>query len=84
MPGSRVKPGMTERWPGMTETWPDDRDMAGDMAGPPVFMVFVPPYSTPYSRAQLVQKIFSRDSFFRPGNDVKVATASGQRESMCG
>ena len=58
----------------------DDRDMAGRR----VFMVFVPPYSTPYSRAQLVQKIFSRDSFFRPGNDVKVATASGQRESMCG
>ena len=42
------------------------------------------PHPTPYSRAQLVQRIFSKDSFFSPGNALKVSTASGQRESMCG
>ena len=41
-----------------------------------------PPHSTPYSLAQLVQRIFSSDSVFKPGNEVKVETASGQRESM--
>ena len=42
------------------------------------------PQSIPYSLAQLAQRIFSKDSFFSPGNDLKVSTASGQRESMCG